>query len=329
MGIGGFRLFNWLDRRDDPGPSGQVYAEAMATRAVISGRRTYELAGRWQGDHHDGVPIFVLTHDVPDDPPPGSVRYVTDVRECAAQARAAAGDGDVMVHGAGAAQALLRAGQLDELELHVVPVLLGQGRRLFDNLPARAHRARPGPPPVHPGREEPAQQVTAPALPRPPPMTRAGRAAVACGVPRAVGGVGRAVPVLPPVAVPPPAAARLADTAGGVDLRVPHQLAGDVPGRVGRQRHRRAEHVLVVFRRHVGHGRLRRRLPGVAGRPHRRPVRDRGRHRDAHPPVHPAGHRPAVDPGPTLERCGPPWTCPTTWCCSATGRAAPSASSPS
>ncbi len=41
-----------------------------------------------------------------------------------------------MVHGAGAAQTLLRAGQLDELELHLVPVLLGQGRRLFDNLPA-------------------------------------------------------------------------------------------------------------------------------------------------------------------------------------------------
>ena len=136
MGVGGFRLFNWLDRRDDPGPSGQVYAEVLATRAVISGRRTYEHAGRWQGDHHDGVPVFVLTHHVPDDPPPGSIRYVTDVHECAAQARAAAGDGDVMVHGAGAAQALLRAGQLDELELHVVPVLLGQGRRLFDHLPA-------------------------------------------------------------------------------------------------------------------------------------------------------------------------------------------------
>jgi dihydrofolate reductase len=136
MGDGGFRLFNWLDRRDDPGPSGQVYTEVMATRAVIAGRRTYEHAGRWQGDHHDGVPIFILTHAVPDDPPPGSVRYVTDVHECARQARAAAGGGDVMVHGAGAAQALLRAGQLDELELHVVPVLLGQGRRLFDHLPA-------------------------------------------------------------------------------------------------------------------------------------------------------------------------------------------------
>jgi dihydrofolate reductase len=135
MGIDGFRLFNWLDRRNDPGPSGQVVAELMSTRAVIAGRRTYELAGRWQGDHHDGVPIFVLTHDVPDGPPPGSVRYVTDVLQCAAQARAAAGDGDVMVHGAGAAQALLRAGQLDELELHVIPILLGRGRRLFDNLP--------------------------------------------------------------------------------------------------------------------------------------------------------------------------------------------------
>ena len=135
MGVDGFRLFNWLDRRDDPGPSGQVYAEAMTTRALIAGRRTYEHAGRWQGDHHDGVPIFVLTHDVPADPPPGSVRYVTDVRDAAAQARAAAGDADVMVMGAGAAQALLRAGELDEMELHVVPVLLGQGRRLFADLP--------------------------------------------------------------------------------------------------------------------------------------------------------------------------------------------------
>src|SRR4051794_21585766 len=136
MGVDGFRLFNWLDRREDPGPNGQVYAELTATRAVISGRRTYEHAGHWNGDHHGGVPIFVLTHEVPAGPPPGSVRFVTDVDDGAAQARAASGDGDVMVHGAGAAQALLRAGQLDELELHVVPVLLGQGRRLFDNLPA-------------------------------------------------------------------------------------------------------------------------------------------------------------------------------------------------
>ncbi|GLZ49927.1 deaminase [Actinomycetospora sp. NBRC 106375] len=136
MGVGGFRLFNWLDRRNDPGPGGAVYAEAMATRAVLSGRRTYEHAGRWGGDHHDGVPIVVLTHTVPDEPPPGSVVYATDVAAAAALARAASGDGDVAVMGAGAAQALLRAGELDEIELHVVPVLLGGGRRLFDHLPA-------------------------------------------------------------------------------------------------------------------------------------------------------------------------------------------------
>jgi dihydrofolate reductase len=136
MGVGGFRLFNWLDRRNDPGPSGDVYADSLATRALISGRRTYEHAGHWGGDHHDGVPIFVLTHEIPAEPPPGTVRYVTDVAECAAQARAAVGDGVVLVAGAGAAQALLRAGEVDELELHIVPVLLGRGRRLFDHLAA-------------------------------------------------------------------------------------------------------------------------------------------------------------------------------------------------
>jgi dihydrofolate reductase len=135
LGRDGGRLFNWMDDRMSDGPNGQVVREAMATGAVISGRRTFELAGRWQGDHHDGVPIFVLTHRVEEgDVPPGSARFVTDVEACARQARAAAGDRAVMVHGAGAAQALLRAGQLDEMEIHLVPVLLGGGRRLFDSL---------------------------------------------------------------------------------------------------------------------------------------------------------------------------------------------------
>ena len=134
MGEGGFRLFNWLDRRLDPGPAGEAYTELMATRALISGRRTYEHAGHWGGDHHDGVPIIVLTHAVPDEPLPGSVVFVTDVHEAATRARKAAGDADVGVVGAGATQALLRAGDLDEVAVHIVPVLLGQGRRLFDDL---------------------------------------------------------------------------------------------------------------------------------------------------------------------------------------------------
>jgi dihydrofolate reductase len=133
LGRDGGRLFNWLDERMSAGVDGQVYREAMATGAVISGRRTFELADRWQGDHHNGVPIHVLTHHVDaDDVPPGSAKFYTDVNVCATEARQAARGHAVLVHGAGAAQALLAAGQLDELELHLVPVLLGGGRRLFE-----------------------------------------------------------------------------------------------------------------------------------------------------------------------------------------------------
>jgi dihydrofolate reductase len=134
LGRNGGRLFNWLDDRFAPGPNGQVYREALATGALISGRRTYELAGRWGGDHHDGVPIHVLTHHVDeDDDPPALVRYFDDVAACAAEARAAAGGRAVMVHGACAGQSLLAASELDELEIHLVPVLLGAGRRLFES----------------------------------------------------------------------------------------------------------------------------------------------------------------------------------------------------
>jgi len=133
LGRDGFRLFDWLDHRTEEGVNKQVYAEASATGAVISGRRTFELANRWHGDHHDGVPIHVLTHHAdPADVPPGSAKFYTDVNACADEAREKAGDRPVLVHGAGAAQALLAAGQLDELELHLIPVLLGEGRRLFE-----------------------------------------------------------------------------------------------------------------------------------------------------------------------------------------------------
>ena len=134
LGRRGGRLFDWLDDRFSPGPDGQLYAEALATGALISGRRTYELAGRWGGDHHDGVPILVLTrHGDEDDDPPALVRYFEDGATGAAMARAAAGDRAVMVHGARAAQSLLAAGELDELEISLVPVLLGAGRRLFES----------------------------------------------------------------------------------------------------------------------------------------------------------------------------------------------------
>ncbi|WP_109505653.1 dihydrofolate reductase family protein [Nocardioides speluncae] len=132
LGEGGGRLFNWLDDRRSAGINGQVYGEALATGAVLSGRRTFELAGGWGGDHHDGVPIHVLSHQDGDAHElPDGTSFHSDVRECAAAARASAGDRPVLVHGAGAAQALVDANELDELEIHLVPVLLGAGRPLF------------------------------------------------------------------------------------------------------------------------------------------------------------------------------------------------------
>jgi dihydrofolate reductase len=148
LGVDGERLHAWLsDGGVDPGSyrpadaaNATVFDELMATGAVIVGRRTFEFAGGWAGDHHDGVPIFVLTHAAPDEPAPGHARYVTDgIESCVAQAKAAAGDRDILLHGAATAQACLRAGLLDEMQLHLVPVLLGQGRRLFDDLPPDHH----------------------------------------------------------------------------------------------------------------------------------------------------------------------------------------------
>jgi dihydrofolate reductase len=116
--------------------NGRVVDEFMSTGAVIAGRRTFEPAGGWGGDHHDAVPIFIYSRHEPgiDISQWPLVTYVTDVETAMTQAKLAAGDKNVLVHGAAVAQLALAAGLLDELELHVVPVLFGQGRRLFENL---------------------------------------------------------------------------------------------------------------------------------------------------------------------------------------------------
>jgi dihydrofolate reductase len=133
LGDGGVRLHEWPT---EGGANGQVIAEFLATGAVVAGRGTVEPAGYWGGDHHDGVPIFILSRQGPGSEPAQwpLVTYVNDVRTAMAQAKQAAGDRNVLVHGAGTAQLALAAGVLDELEIHLIPVLLGQGRRLFDNL---------------------------------------------------------------------------------------------------------------------------------------------------------------------------------------------------
>jgi dihydrofolate reductase len=146
LGDGGHRLHEWFAAGADadhdatarrlPGVNGQIVDEFLATGAVVAGRGTFEPAGGWGGDHHDGVPIFILSRRDPDSEPGQweRVSYVDDVTTAMSEAKRAAGERNVLVHGAGTAQLALAAGVLDELELHLIPVLLGQGRRLFGNL---------------------------------------------------------------------------------------------------------------------------------------------------------------------------------------------------
>jgi dihydrofolate reductase len=104
--------------------------------AVLTGRRTFDVANGWNGNHAWG-PAFVLTHDIPAGwPRPAStVHFVTDGLESAVtQAKKAANGRNVGVHGADTIQQLLNAGLLDELCIDVAAVLLGSGVRLFDHL---------------------------------------------------------------------------------------------------------------------------------------------------------------------------------------------------
>jgi dihydrofolate reductase len=149
LGDDGERLHEWIFRGPPtghtgvpgrpPGVDGEIIDEAMSTGAVVAGRGTFEPAEGWGGDHHDGVPIFILSreparHAEPDRWP--LVTYVNDVTVAMDSAREAAGEKDVLVHGVGTAQLALAAGVLDELQIHLIPVLLGEGRRLFEQLGA-------------------------------------------------------------------------------------------------------------------------------------------------------------------------------------------------
>ncbi|HEX2911095.1 MAG TPA: dihydrofolate reductase family protein [Chloroflexia bacterium] len=113
------------------------------TGAVIMGKNVYEMADpfMWANDEYEfQVPIFVLTHTPPAKYPEGndklSFRFVTDGIESAiAQAKKAAGDKVVQViGGANTIQQCLNSGLCDELQIDIMPVLLGKGLRLFENI---------------------------------------------------------------------------------------------------------------------------------------------------------------------------------------------------
>jgi dihydrofolate reductase len=143
-------LHHWLFSGDTPGAyndffklskkSAKVFDNFIKTTgAIVAGRRTYDITGGWGGNHpFPGVPVFVLSSHPPEKVPEGSTAFtfVSDgIKSAVRQARKAAGKKNVYVlGGASIAQQCLNAALLDEMTIHLVPVLLGGGVRLFDNL---------------------------------------------------------------------------------------------------------------------------------------------------------------------------------------------------
>jgi dihydrofolate reductase len=150
LGDGGGRLFDWWtsgperlgpdDRFKPPVRSRAVVQEMFTCGAIITGRRTFDIANGWGGHHPVGAPFFLLTHSPPDEhvgPGTGGTVVTDGIESALAQARAVAGERDIAVGAADVAQQYLNAGLLDEIHLNLVPVLLGGGVRLFANLDGR------------------------------------------------------------------------------------------------------------------------------------------------------------------------------------------------
>ncbi|MCB0196235.1 MAG: dihydrofolate reductase family protein [Anaerolineae bacterium] len=150
LGDGGDRLFDWYFSGDTEVPisdgqmvlkvsarSAEILKEAITSSgAGIWGRRTFDIAGAW-GGHPPGTPCFIVTHTVPQEwVKDGSpFVFVTDgVESAIRQAKEAAGDKNVAISTPSILQQALKAGLVDEIYIDLVPVLLGDGVRLFDNL---------------------------------------------------------------------------------------------------------------------------------------------------------------------------------------------------
>ncbi len=126
-----------LTFRTDPVSAELIREQFRTVGANVTGRRTFEDAGAWGGRDPYGVPSFIVSHTVPAEwsRPDSPFTFVTDgVASAIAQAKAAAGGKNVAVAAASIAQQCLRLGLLDEIQLHIAPVLLGEGIRLFDHL---------------------------------------------------------------------------------------------------------------------------------------------------------------------------------------------------
>jgi dihydrofolate reductase len=113
----------------------QVQDMTRETGAIVSGRRMFDVAGAWGGVHPMNVPVVVVTHHIPQEwtGKDSPFTFVTDgVESAVRKAREIAGDKNIGVGGADVMRQCLELGLLDEIHIDLVPVLLGDGVRLFE-----------------------------------------------------------------------------------------------------------------------------------------------------------------------------------------------------
>ena len=151
LGDNGEQLFNWYNSGDTdyafPGMGLKAKISKASVKrlekaiksagALVTARKTFDIANAWGGQHPADVPVVVLTHRVPQEwVKEGSpFTFVTDGIENAIQkAKALAGKKDVIVGTATTLQHALNAGLMDEITIDLAPVILGKGVKLFDNL---------------------------------------------------------------------------------------------------------------------------------------------------------------------------------------------------
>jgi len=144
-------LFDWYTDGDTPSrvfdgfrlsePSARFF-DAIAARdgAIVAGRTTYEHSSHFGGGSpHPTARLFVVSHRPAPEISETQTLVTSGVEDAIAAARAAAGDKDVGLMGGGLVTEALKAGLVDELILHQVPVLLGAGRPFFHELPEHVH----------------------------------------------------------------------------------------------------------------------------------------------------------------------------------------------
>jgi dihydrofolate reductase len=144
LGEGGERLHYWVfggpwtygdDTRPEATGEDAAWLAEVTSRigAVVGGRWTYEAARHWGDNNPWGLPFFIVTHRPQEEPDGGEFAFVSGVEAAVERAIEAAGDKDVHVMGgADIIRQALAAGIVDELTIIIAPIILGDGKRLFD-----------------------------------------------------------------------------------------------------------------------------------------------------------------------------------------------------